>query len=386
VPPGVEPSDSALLQEQQGPNKAAAHTEGVGTGEETPNGEILSIEHPQIDRFVAAFQTERRRSIQRGLDRSGRYVDLMTSILQEEGVPAELAYLPLIESGFRTGVQSCKRAAGLWQFIRATGKNYGLRIDRYVDERRDPEKSTRAAARYLRDLHDMFRTWPLALAAYNTGEQRVGGVLERRGEISFWEMMGRGYLYRETRDYVPSVLAAVRVGTAPTEFGFEAPVLDPLSYDVVEIDRSISLRQVAKLAGAGVDEVKMLNPALIRGVIPPDENGYEVRLPLGTGRAFDVAYARWQKASHMRVVGSVEPGPVADRVRRGDTPSAIARRLGVSVAALMYVNGWHDPRRLLPGDPVRLPLPKSQEATTRARRGSRVHVAAKPPSESRQVD
>jgi membrane-bound lytic murein transglycosylase D len=347
----------------------------------------LAIDHPLIDRFVGELQNGRREFVQRALDRSGGYREVMGPILEEEGVPVELTYVPLIESGFNTSAVSRSRAVGPWQFIRGTGKRYGLRIDGYVDERRDPEKSTRAAARYLRDLYDMFGAWPLALAAYNTGENRVGGIIERRGEMSFWEMTGRGYLYQETCDYVPAVLAAARIGAAPTDYGFEAPVMEPLLYEVVEVDRSISLRQVAQMAQSRLGEIEELNPALIRGLTPPGPDVYELRVPEGAGQMFELAYARWRRGLDVGSAPVAEAAPIADWVRKGDTPATIARRLRVSVPVLMQFNRWTNARRLSPGQPVRVPLPKARVNGTRAAAASeRVHVAAKASERTRGLD
>jgi membrane-bound lytic murein transglycosylase D len=158
----------------------------------------------------------------------------MSSILAEEGLPPELVYLPIIESGFRLNAVSPAGAVGPWQFIRGTGKRYGLRIDRYVDERRDPE-GTRAAARYLRDLYDMFEDWHLSLAAYNTGEGNVARVRDTAQTDDYWEMVDRGYLPSETRQYVPRALAAMEIRRLPEEYGFERLEGRPTRYDKVVI-------------------------------------------------------------------------------------------------------------------------------------------------------
>jgi membrane-bound lytic murein transglycosylase D len=378
VPPATESGKLAPGRKGASPAKATGAAKAGGYNKPAPDSDVLAIDHPLIDRFVDELQNERREFVQRALDRSGEYREVMAPILQEEGVPTELTYVPLIESGFNNAAVSRSQAVGPWQFVRDTGKRYGLRIDSYVDERRDPEKSTRAAARYLRDLYDMFGAWPLALAAYNTGERRVGGIIEQRGEMSFWEMTGRGYLYRETCDYVPAVLAAARIGAAPADYGFEAPVMEPLSYEVVEVDRSISLRQVAQMAQSSFGELQALNPALIRGLTPPGSAAYELRVPQGTGHTFEVAYARWRRGLDVESAAVPETAPIADWVRKGDTLTTIARRHGVSVSLLMQVNGWKKARRLSPGEPVRLPFPKARLKGTRAAAASgHVHLAAK---------
>jgi hypothetical protein len=269
-----------------------------GTIADDPRDEF-AFSHPRIDDFVAQFQTNLRQFFSGALSRSGRYVPRMAPILEKEGVPAELAYLPLIESGFREHAVSRAGAVGPWQLIPGTGRRYGLRIDSYVDERRDPVKSTQAAARYLRDLHDMFGSWHLSLAAYNTGEGNISRILERGHADDFWEMSNRGYLHHETENYVPEFLAALHIAETPEAYGFEAPEPAPLRYDLVKVKRSLQLNTVARLSGASADEIKDLNPALRRGVIPPQ--GYLVRLPKGTKETFQVALATYVEEPAPRV-------------------------------------------------------------------------------------
>lgn len=257
-----------------------------GVGEEA-----FDFQHPRVDDFLTQFQTRWRDSFSIALSRSGRYVPRMSSILAKEGVPEELVYLPLIESGFKNSARSPAGAVGPWQFIPGTGRRYGLRIDRYVDERRDPIKSTRAAARYLRDLYGMFGDWHLALAGYNTGENRISGILSRGQAEDFWEMSERGYLCRETRDYVPKFLAALQIAERPEDFEFAPAMHEPLAYDVVDVNGSVSLSTVANLIDSSPEEIKELNPALHQGVTPPD--GYQIRLPKGAKDEFKVAYAAY---------------------------------------------------------------------------------------------
>ncbi len=312
----------------------------------------FDFSHPRVDDFLTRFQTDLRGSFAQALLRSGRYVPRMSSILEREGVPQELAYLPLIESGFRTGAVSRAGAVGPWQFIRRTGQRYGLRIDRYVDERRDPVKSTRAAARYLKDLYSMFGDWHLSLAAYNTGEGNISRILERGRAEDFWEMSDRGYLYQETENYVPQFLAALQIAEEPAAFGFDPPEEELLSYDLVTIKRPLPLTMVARLSGSSPTTIQELNPALHRGVVPPQ--GYAVRLPKGTKETFEIAYANLP-AGAVRSGRRQPPtrrGPAVrrtHRVRRGETVAAIATRYGVPVATLLKANGIRNPRDLQAG-------------------------------------
>ena len=261
----------------------------LGPGAAAAQHDEFTFTHPRVERFVVRFQTAGRNSLRSALSRSGRYVPRMSRILRQRGLPQELAYLPLIESGFRPHAVSPAGAVGPWQFIADTGRRYGLRIDRYVDERRDPVKSTRAAASYLKELHAMFGNWHLALAAYNTGEQNIARILEAGEAEDFWEMRRRGYLCAETADFVPQFLAALHIAETPAAYGFDAPTEQAEEYDLVRLTRSLSLATVARLSGTSTSTIKELNPALQRGMVPP--HGYAVRLPKGTKAAFEMAYA-----------------------------------------------------------------------------------------------
>lgn len=291
----------------------------------------FSISHPRVAEWVDEFQNERRTFFQRALERSGKYVPSMRAILTSEGLPPELVYLPIIESGFRPEAVSPAGAVGPWQFIRGTGKRYGLRIDRYVDERRDPIESTRAAARYLRDLYGMFGSWQLSLAAYNTGEMRIVRILDRDSSLDFWDMRERGYLHPETRDYVPQFLAAVAIAREPQRHGFESPDLTLPRYDTVHVDRSLSFDTVAELANVSVREIAELNPALVRRVTPPDSDGYEIRIPEGTRERFETAYAAY-----------VRNGGVSRQAGTSVTrKAAYARKSVRSVASRKAVKSLH---------------------------------------------
>ncbi len=213
--------------------------------------------------------------------------------------------MPLIESGFQPDAVSRAGAVGPWQLIPGTGRRYGLRIDRYVDERRDPVKSTQAAARYLKDLYAMFGDWHLSLAAYNTGEQNISRILERGRAEDFWEMSERGYLCQETRDFVPGFLAASRIAAAPEAYGFDPPQEESPRYDIVAIKRPLPLSTIARLSRTSTDAIRELNPALRRGIVPPD--GYAVRLPEGSKGVFEIACADLER-TELQLQGSKRVG------------------------------------------------------------------------------
>jgi membrane-bound lytic murein transglycosylase D len=329
------------------------HPSWVGNGQDADVEPLFETGHPRVQSFVAAYQAELRETFARSLERGLQYLPTISSILAEEGVPPELAYLPIIESGFRLNAVSPAGAVGPWQFIRGTGKRYGLRIDRYVDERRDPEKATRAAARYLRDLHDMFEDWHLSLAAYNTGEANVARIRNTAQIDDYWEMVDRGYLPSETRQYVPRALAAMEIAASPEEYGFEKQEGSPTRYDQVVIDKAISLKTVAELSGTSLEQVTELNPALCRGVVPP--SGYEVRIPKGSLETFEVAYANYdfRKAA---VPWDDVPDYKTHRVRKGETLGGIAKRYNVTAAALIQANKLGKAKRIQVGKTLRIPI------------------------------
>jgi membrane-bound lytic murein transglycosylase D len=329
----------------------------------------FDFDRREVAGYVDRFQTDLRGFYGRALERSGRYVSFMETILEQQGVPADLVYLPLIESGFQTGAVSRAGAVGPWQFIRQTGRRYGLRIDQYVDERRDPVKSTEAAARYLRDLYDMFNDWHLSLAAYNTGEGNIARVLERRGADDYWDMRKRGYIVRETREYVPRFLAALQIARSPETYGFPAPEDEPLTFDWVRVSRPLTLTRIAELCGTSVADIRELNPALTRGVVP--QNGYTVRIPKGMKRSFmqaiaelppPAAYAA-SKPSRRQCSGMQDDGTYC--LRSGETIGAVAERYGVSAQALLKANDIRDPRRVSVGQVLAIPGYRSAASSKR---------------------
>lgn len=271
-------------------------------GPDQPASASFNLDKPAVRTTVATFQTRLRGFFDGALVRGAKYLPTMTDMLIREGLPAELAYLPLIESGYQPDAVSHAGAAGPWQFIPETGKRYGLRIDSMVDERRDPIKSTQAAAQYLKELHEMFGDWELSLAAYNSGENRVARIIADTGADDFWDMRERGYLPSETSQYVPRFLAAVRIAKAPHEYGFVAPAGVPFHFETVHVDRQVSLHAAAGMCGVSTAELTDLNPALRRGISP---SGYALRVPTGAAEPLRAALANY-----------VEPARPARRVAR----------------------------------------------------------------------
>jgi len=370
-------------QTATGGSEFPADAQPVAQAAGAPDDSDLEVQHPRVQDLMIEYQTSRRVSIERALERGSRYVPGMQATLREEGVPAAFAYgVPIVESGYSVSATSHAGAVGPWQFIRATGQRYGLRIDGYVDERRDPEKATRAAARYLRDLYDRFGDWHLALAAYNTGEGNIERIKDHRGCEDFWEMRERGYLPSETSEYVPKVIAAMEVVRAANDNGIYVPSRAPERFDTVQVRRGISLKAVADLCGSDVATIKDLNPALKRGLVPPD--GYAVRLPQGTREQFEVALATYREPPPVLREARAR-GARAHTVRRGDTLSRIARRYGVSLKSLMSANGLRKARALKAGQ--RLQIPGSRPGRHRVMAAkpvrSSTRVAAAPPRRNR---
>ena len=240
----------------------------------------------QVRAYLVYFSTERKEAIRRYLARSTRYLPMIKEVFQEYGLPEDLAYLAMIESGFTTNAYSPAHACGMWQFIKGTGARYGLAMDSYVDERRDPEKSTKAAAKYLLDLYKQFGSWYLAAASYNCGEGRVQKELNKSNHKNFWELSDNQCLPNETKNYVPQLIAATIIAKNPEKFGFKGvPYLPPLAVDKVQVKEPTSLRAAAVAVNVPVEEVQSLNPELLRGVTPPD-GSYTLKLPAKSQDAF----------------------------------------------------------------------------------------------------
>ena len=270
---------------------------------------------------------------QEWLTRFYPYRPLIKQIFVEFGLPQELVYLSLVESGFNPRAYSRAHASGPWQFIKSTGRIYGLTVNWYVDERRDPIKSTVAAARHLRDLYDLFGSWPLALASYNAGPGKISRAIAKTGSRDFWTIARTRYIRRETKQYVPRFMAAMIIATRPSLFGFHADFQPVHEYEEIHLKRSIHLRSVSREAELSFEELRRLNPELRRNVIPSDQDGYFLKVPVGTsGRVEQVKgrFKTWTQRPSQRTWY---------RVRWGDSLSVIAHRFGTSVRQLKRLNG-----------------------------------------------
>jgi len=296
---------------------------------------------------VAYYQFRTPKAFAAALQRSGRYLPLMRSILRENGLPEDIVYLAMIESAFKSQAHSRAAAKGYWQFIAGTGKRYGLRTTRDFDERSDPVKSTRAAAAYLRDLYEMFGDWYLAMAAYNAGEGRVLRGLQRTGSRDYWELREARALHRETRDYVPFFIASALIAKDPSRFGFDVVPDPPLEFDVVEVPRPVALARVAREIGTTVETLRSLNGELRRPSTPHGVARYPLRVPKGAGPVLEARLESIPAAPEIRERRL--------KVRKGDTLTRFAKRNHVTVAALREANGLRPNAKLRAGQLLVVP-------------------------------
>jgi membrane-bound lytic murein transglycosylase D len=323
----------------------AEATELAGTSWDLPN-----LDHERVDYWVERFTTDKRDDFTNFLRRSGRYVPMISAKLEERGMPRDLIYLAMIESGFNPSAYSPAAASGLWQFIAETGQRYGLDINRAVDERNDPVKATDAALDYLTYLHDRFDSWYLAAAAYNTGENRVARIMreetgtERGAEESYYQIWDR--LPKETRDYVPLMIAAARISKEPEKYGFADVEIEPaLTYEEVIVDPATPLEAVALAAGTTLDAIRDLNPHFKLERTRNDRR-QPIRLPNGARTAFLVNWPTVREQETVNVKSY--------RVRAGDSLLAIAKRHGVSVDAIQEANSLRG-TRILAGQTLDIP-------------------------------
>lgn len=301
-----------------------------------------------ITKHIRIYTTRKKEDFQRWLNRSGMYIETIKRILRDEGLPEELVYLPIIESGYYPKARSHRRAVGPWQFIPATARKYGLKIDYWIDERRDPEKSTHAAARYLKDLYERFGSWHLALAAYNAGEGRIYRAITKSKSDDFWDIIQTRYIKSETRNYVAKFIAAALIAQNPELYGFDTKkIRKPLEYEKIEIDKPVSLKFVASCTNTDIRTIRLLNPELKQWCTPPDARAYELKIPKGKSEQFLQCY---QKATPKERLPMVPY-----QIRKGDTIARIAKRYGLRVNDILALNKKVNPRRLLPGDTIYLP-------------------------------
>ena len=329
--------------------------------EKGKGGAFSGITRP-IDKFIHYFQTRGRERFELYLSRSGKYVGMMQKILVRYGLPEDLVYVALIESGFSPKAYSVAKAAGPWQFISGTGRRYGLRIDWWADERRDAEKSTHAAASYLRDLYGMFESWPLAAAAYNAGEGKIQRAVIRYKSDDFSELIRHRYLKQETKDYVPKMLAALTIAKDPEKYGFGDVAYEaPLDLRTVSVPGGTDTAAVARLLEVPVEAIHDWNPELRRFCTPPNRERYDLRLSVDAAR---LAEERMEEIRTQAKITFLQ-----HNVRKGETLQALADRYKTTVPVLKELNGL---KRDSLGRTARLVIPVTGLMETEAVPGTEV--------------
>ena len=304
-------------------------------------------EHRTIRGAINLFSTDLKPSVQTYLLNGARYKRLIEKALTEQGLPKGLAYLPVIESGYSPTLTSRAGAHGIWQFMPDTAREYGLRVDWWVDERADPERSTRAAAAYLKDLYHQFNDWPLTLAAYNAGPGRIRRALDNNGATSFWQLCDAGAIPKETRGYVPTFYATLVIASDPATYGFR--LNDPVDWDDkrVDVDGPVSLRYLAELAGVDESRMRELNPALRRGIVPPGRAS--VRVPAKAAEQIAT------RATSLRN-DDANVAVCAFTLRDGDSLHRIARAIGSDLDTILAMNNLGSASRVGEGDSIYLPV------------------------------
>lgn len=317
----------------------------------TPKTEVPLVQNEQVNRHLMYYTLKRPEVMENWLQRSKKYFPMMQEVFEDEGVPTELIHLAMVESGLNPKARSWASAVGMWQFIRATGSMYGLEVNWWVDERRDPEKATRAAARHLKDLYNIWGDWHLAIANYNISPRGLKRAIRAAGEEDYWAAFP--YLPRETQGYVPGFIAATMIEMDPEQFGFEEEYEnEEYGYEVFEVAPLIPLEDLAKAAGITTEELKDYNPELLRWATPPG-NDYPLKLPAGSKEQFADNYEEIPKDERSQNVAM-------HNVNNGETLGSIARKYGTSVRALYETNESLS-STIYPGQKVVVPLAPGSE-------------------------
>lgn len=318
---------------------------------DTQRYDIPIVFNDQVKTFINYFQTQKWGVITRAFDRAGRYLPIMRKIFREKGLPEDLLNLAFIESAVNPRATSRAKAAGIWQFIASTAQLYGMRTSWWLDERRDPEKSTRGAAEYLKTLYRMFNSWPLALAAYNAGEGAVQRAIDRQGTRDFWKLR----LPKETQLFVPAFMAMTVISKEPERYGFSPPAEALVQTEKVILKHATDLQLIAKAARTTLEHLRELNPELIRWATPPSVSHYSLNIPLG--RQADVQEVLARIPADQRITW------IRHRIRKGETPALIAKRYGTDTQTLLEMNHLQKRQALKPGGTLLVPPPQGEWVT-----------------------
>lgn len=331
----VPPQTPSTIQTAQAPETAA------------PAYNIPVVIDPTVQNHIHFFNISIRSRFEQWLIRLSRYRPLVENIFSEFNLPSDLVYLSLVESGFNPHAYSRAKATGPWQFMKGTGLLYGLRIDHYVDERRDPIKSTVAAARYLRDLYDLFGTWPLAMAAYNAGEGKVMRALHKAQAETFSDISKTKLIRAETKQYVPRIMAATVIARNPDQYGFSQEPVAPHQFEEVAVNRPLHFRAIANTTGISYEELKLLNPELRRDATPPDDSSYHLKVPVGTGLKVAQLLDRIPTYKFPPLPARSKQVKTDNsrwyKVRAGDTLEKVSKRFRVPLKTLRTKNNLTSP-------------------------------------------
>ena len=311
-------------------------------------GHIPITYNQKVASIIKFFQNEGRKSFQKWLNRTSVYKPIVLPILEKEGVPPELFYLAMIESGLNPNAYSYAHASGLWQFISSTGKLYGLKKTWWIDERRDFVKSTHASARFLKDLYKQFDDWYLAFAAYNCGPGRVRKTIKRQGTRDYWELTR---LPAQTRNYVPNIMAALFISNNPAKYGFSVVKEPPMAWEEIAIDKAVSLQVISECSNLKIDLLQKYNPELKQGTIPPLKEGekYLFRMPITASKDFDSLFARIETEKFQEVVF------LEHKVKYGENLWLIARKYDVRIKDIVSINKLAKAKYIKPGQILQIP-------------------------------
>jgi membrane-bound lytic murein transglycosylase D len=301
----------------------------------------------KVNMYLNLFQNKQREQFRRWLARSTIYRPMMEKELEDAGLPKDLVYLAMIESGYNELACSSAKAVGLWQFMQATGRQYDLQIDKYLDERRDPLKSTKAAVTYLSDLYKEFDDWYLAVAAYNGGPGKIRNGLRKHNVDNFWDLAGKEHLHMETKRYVPKLIAALLIAKNPEKYGFtDIAYNEPLRYDTLTVGPGMSLEAIALISNSTTKQIEKLNQDLRLGKTPLNRDKYEVKIPEATA---EIATKNLSRLHSM-----VSTGYKIHKVRKGESLTNIGRRYGINKTTILKANNLHS-SKLANGRKLRIP-------------------------------
>lgn len=344
--------------------------EAVQADLEATTHDIPIPTNDKVLRYVELFQGRLREFLTEGLSRGVQYLPMIQATFRAEGLPLDLAYIPLIESAFKPSALSRAKARGVWQFMRGTALENGLKADWYLDERADAVKATQAAAKYLKTLHRMFEDWHLAMASYNGGPGRVRRALTRSRKNDFWQLTATTrYLPRETREYVPMILAAVIIAKNPAQYGFDIVPMPVTPTETVTVPPALDLRRVAEWAGVPMDDIQKLNPEFRRWTTPVKKGDYTIRVPEGTAERVKAGL----EASAPNQLNALQ----FHSVKRGETLTTIARKLRVNRIDLAEANYLRTTSRLKVGDRLVIPRMPSAKLLARAAAATDNEAAAR---------